>query len=345
MKTLYEYIWLDHNSNFRSKTKITDNNYNNENLMDNPGLWNYDGSSTNQANGNDSEVYLRPVSLYPDPFRKNLKEKCYLVLCDICLPNNKHHNDNTRDYAVTIFNKKNIIKEQPMFGLEQEFFFTHLNSVPLGFKSEDNNISGVNGSQGPYYCGVGNGNVFGREIAERILENALFCNLNITGYNFEVAPGQCEFQLCDIGIKAADDLIMLRYIMVRTSEGFNVSINLHPKPVKGDWNGSGCHVNFSTESMRKENGLSTIMDAIKKLELKHEEHIKMYGSDNHLRLTGKHETADINTFTYGVADRSASIRIPRFTDRDKKGYLEDRRPSSNMDPYSVLTKIVDTVLN
>jgi len=341
MYTIYEYIWLDHDNNFRSKTKV-------ENILKTiddiiPGFWNYDGSSTSQANGNDSEVYIKPCSIYPDPFRPNGSN--YLVLCDTWLPNNEPHPDNNRVKAKKIFDKEEVKEEQPMFGIEQEFFFYDLKSkLPLGLFKKNTDIEGFLGPQGPYYCGVGAGKVFGRKIAEKVLENALKCRLNITGLNFEVAPGQCELQLCEKGLKAADDLMLLRYLLVRTAEDFNVGIELHPKPVKGDWNGSGCHTNYSTKSMRENGGMKHIMEAIKKLELKHKEHILVYGKDNDQRLTGKHETASVDKFSYGVADRGSSIRIPRFTDRDGKGYLEDRRPASNMDPYLVTSKIVETTI-
>lgn len=331
-----EYIWLDNDSNFRSKTKVTNKSINN--IKDIP-MWNYDGSSTKQAPGEDSEVYIRPVALYKDPFRKNI-ENSFVVLCDTWLPNGNPHPDNTRVHAEKIFNNEIVIKEKPLFGIEQEFFFSDgLTNKPLGFPKD-----GFPNPQGQYYCGVGANNCYGRNIAESILENSLYCNLNITGLNFEVAPGQCEFQLCDYGIKVSDDLLFLRYIMVRTAENYNVKIDLHPKPLKGDWNGSGCHTNYSTESMRKDGGLSIILNAIQKLKNKHNDHIKVYGVDNNQRLTGEHETASINDFSYGVANRGSSIRIPRFTDRDGKGYFEDRRPASNMDPYLVTSKIVETTL-
>jgi len=347
MKTIYEYIWLDHNSNFRSKTKVTEKLYSVIDII--PGLWNFDGSSTFQANGNDSEVYIKPYAVYPDPFRNNGNNgNNYLVLCDTWLPNDDPHPDNTRVKALTIFNNKLVKEEEPMFGIEQEFFFTYENNIPVGgFNKNNKGVIVPNENtkpQGPYYCGVGAGKVFGRKIAEKVLENALFCGLNITGLNFEVAPGQCEIQLCDTGIKAADDLILLRYLLIRTAEDFNWGVDFHPKPIKGDWNGSGCHTNYSTKSMREKDGITKIFEAINKLKENHMEHIAIYGKYNKQRLTGKHETASISNFTYGVADRGSSIRIPRFTNRDKKGYLEDRRPASNMDPYLVTSKIVETTI-
>jgi glutamine synthetase len=331
-----EYIWLDHKSNFRSKTKVTDKQIND--LKDIP-IWNYDGSSTEQAPGSDSEVYIKPVAVYKDPFRKDIKNS-FVVLCDTWLPSGNPHPDNTRVHAEEIFNNQTVLNEEPLFGIEQEFFFKDtFTNKPLGFPKE-----GFPNPQGQYYCGVGAQNCYGRQIAESILEKSLYCNLKVTGLNFEVAPGQCEFQLCDYGIKASDDLLFLRYIMVRTAENYNVKIDLHPKPIKGDWNGSGCHTNYSTNSMREDGGLTIILDAIEKLKNKHNEHIRVYGVDNDQRLTGAHETASINDFSYGVADRGSSIRIPRFTDRDGKGYMEDRRPASNMDPYIVTSKIVKTTL-
>lgn len=335
--TIYEYIWLDSNNNFRSKTKVREAPY--HDILNNTlAVWNYDGSSTGQASGFDSEVYIRPVAIYNDPFRNT--DNAFLVLCDTWLPNDKPHSDNTREEAKKTFDMDIIKNSEPLFGIEQEFFFMDTDSgKPLGFPSDSEPKP-----QGPYYCSVGAGKCYGRVIADDILKKAIMCGLKITGLNFEVAPGQCEIQLCDEGLKACDDLWLLRYLMVRTAENYKVGIDFHPKPVSGDWNGSGCHTNFSTKEMREDNGYAKIMDAINRLETKHKDHIVVYGEDNYKRLTGNHETADINTFSYGVADRGASIRIPRFTYRDKKGYLEDRRPASNMDPYLVCKKIVETTI-
>lgn len=337
---VYEYIWLDKNNEFRSKTKVVKSV---DLVNESPGVWNYDGSSTNQATGNDSEVYIRPVRMYKDPFRKKLKDS-FLVLCDTWLPNGDPHKDNHREFARHIFENKIVKSEEPMFGIEQEFFFKDVGTdVPYGMTKENKNFV-AKYPQGPYYCGVGADRIYCRQIAEDILSNALYCEINITGLNFEVAPSQCEFQLCEKGLKCSDDLLLLRYLMIRTAEPYQICIDFHPKPVSGDWNGSGCHTNYSTKSMREDGGLQYINEAIDKLRNKHFDHISVYGEDNEKRLTGKHETASYEEFSSGIADRGASVRIPRTTYHDGKGYFEDRRPASNMNPYIVTSKIVSTTL-
>jgi len=156
-------------------------------------------------------------------------------------------------------------------------------------------------------------------------------------------PGQWEYQVgpC-VGINGADQMMVSRYILNRVCEDFGVYCTLDPKPIDGDWNGAGCHTNFSTEKMRKVGGYALIETAIRQLGAKHAEHIAAYGEGNERRLTGKHETADMGKFLYGVANRGCSIRIPRSTEADGFGYLEDRRPASNMDPYVVCGMIFNT---
>ena len=333
---LVEYVWVDAFGNPRSKTRViyqkTPENMEDLNLP----FWNYDGSSTGQADGKDSECILKPQSVFPDPFRGG---DCLMVLCDVYNPDMSPHSTNTRHKAVERFALWPDTK--PMFGLEQEFFLMKKDKV-LGFSGDDVSME----AQGNYYCGNGSNNAIGRDCVESAFKRCILAGIHVTGMNAEVAPSQWEIQVCATGINAADQLVMMRYILNRTAEMYGLWINYHPKPlVEGDWNGSGCHVNFSTETMRADGGYDAILDAIKKLETNHQKHIEAYGDDNHLRLTGKHETASMESFSYGVADRGASIRIPRDTDRDKKGYLEDRRPSSNMDPYVVTSLILETSLS
>jgi glutamine synthetase len=300
-------------------------------------IWNYDGSSTNQAPGNDSEVLIKPQRIYPDPFNlDNSSTKNLLVLCDTWLPDGSPHSTNTRVIAEKIFLQKPEL--EPWFGMEQEFFAMDCSTnLPLGFPN-----NGYPKEQGQYYCSVGAGNAFGRDFFEEAEKNCINAGIQLTGKNFEVCSGQMEMQVRNVGISAGDDILMLKYILSRTGEKYNYSIDLHPKPVKGDWNGSGFHTNFSTKPMREENGYDVILDAINRLEQKHDEHIKIYGEDNDQRLTGLHETAHISKFSYGVANRGASIRIPRDTEKNKCGYFEDRRPSSNCDAYLVTSKLYDT---
>lgn len=340
-----EYVWIDGCGDLRSKTKIISRPPNWEENQDNhltPKFypdWNYDGSSTKQADGNNSEVIIKPQAVFHDCFRRNSKYS-KIVLCDTYIQNDEGdiipHSSNTRVQANAIFEK--YYNEKSMFGIEQEFFITK-NNYPIGFP-EDRKI--MPREQGDYYCGLGGSNIYGREFMENAMDNCLYSGINITGMNSEVAPSQWEFQVCNIGISAADELYMLRYILKRTSENFGWSIDFHPKPIVGDWNGSGCHVNFSTIKMRNEGGYDLILKAIDNLSKNHDEHMKQYGCDNELRMTGEHETANYNVFSYGVANRGASIRIPRQTQKNKYGYFEDRRPASNMDPYIVTSMILNT---
>ncbi len=325
----FEYIWLDGykpEASLRSKTKVLafkDFDGKVESLPE----WSFDGSSTEQAEGHSSDCLLKPVSVYPDAGRKN----AYLVVCEVLNPDGTPHSSNTRALIEDD-------SEDYWFGFEQEYVFT-LDKLPLGFPS-----SGYPGPQGPYYCSVGSGNVAGREIVEEHLDLCLEAGISITGINAEVMLGQWEYQCFGKGAKkASDDLMVSRYLLARTAEKYGVKIDLHPKPVKGDWNGSGMHTNFSNEAMRKEGGKDLFHAICEAFRPVHEEHIAVYGSSNEQRLTGLHETQSIDQFSYGVSDRGASIRIPVSTAQNWLGYLEDRRPASNADPYLVTARIIKTV--
>uniref|UniRef100_A0A804NVU9 glutamine synthetase n=1 Tax=Zea mays TaxID=4577 RepID=A0A804NVU9_MAIZE len=227
------------------------------------------------------------------------------------------------------------------YGIEQEYTLLQKDTNwPLGWP-----IGGFPGPQGPYYCGIGAEKSFGRDIVDAHYKACLYAGINISGINGEVMPGQWEFQVGpSVGISSGDQVWVARYILERITEIAGVVVTFDPKPIPGDWNGAGAHTNYSTESMRKEGGYEVIKAAIEKLKLRHKEHIAAYGEGNERRLTGRHETADINTFSWGVANRGASVRVGRETEQNGKGYFEDRRPASNMDPYVVTSMIAETTI-
>jgi glutamine synthetase len=300
--------------------------------------WNFDGSSTNQAPGDNSEVLLRPQAVFPDPFRQG---RNILVLCDCVDPEGNPLPTNKRASAAAIFADPKVTAQKTWFGLEQEYT-VYKNGRVLGWPEAPGSYPAP---QGPYYCGVGLECAAGRPLVEAHYRACLFAGLKISGINMEVMPGQFEYQIgpC-VGIEEGDHMWISRYILGRVAELFGCSIELDPKPQEGDWNGSGCHANFSTQAMREDGGYAVILEACERLGEKHEEHMTAYGEGNDRRMTGLHETASIDKFSYGVADRGASIRIPRETHRDQKGYLEDRRPASNICPYVVTELITSTCL-
>ena len=328
-----EYIWMDGHrptSKLRSKTKIIDASI--KNVAEIP-EWGFDGSSTMQAEGHDSDCALIPVCFTPDPIRGS---NHILVMCEVNNADGTPHASNTRAQLRKVSEKyKN---EEAWFGIEQEYtFFQGRN--PLGWPQ-----GGYPAPQGPFYCGVGADEVFGRDIVEDHMEACMNAGIMISGINAEVMPGQWEFQVGPLGpLAVSDELWLARWILYRIGEDYDVNATLHPKPVKGDWNGAGAHTNFSTKSMREDGGIKVIEEACKKLQKAHKRHIGIYGAHNEERLTGLHETCSIHDFRYGVSDRGASVRIPMSTSQDGKGYLEDRRPAANMDPYQVCTAIITTV--
>lgn len=322
-----EYIWLDGYTpepSLRSKTKIVDSQPGS--VDDCPG-WSFDGSSTEQAEGHSSDCLLKPVKMVTDPARKNAS----LVLCEVLNADGSVHASNGRGS----FEDDSDL----WLGFEQEYTIMS-GFKPLGFPTD-----GYPGPQGPYYCSVGVNNCVGRDLVEEALDICLEAGLSVTGINAEVMKGQWEYQLFGKGAKnACDDLWLSRYILHRTAEKYGLSIELHPKPIKGDWNGSGMHTNFSTTPIREEGGEDMIRGICEKFKTRHEHHIAAYGSDNDQRLTGLHETQSIDKFSYDVSDRGASIRIPVGTVQNGwKGYLEDRRPASNADPYKVVREILTTL--
>lgn len=309
--------------------------------------WNFDGSSTNQAEGSDSERVLQPACVVPDP----LREDCYLVLCEVMNPDGTPHKSNKR--AILRETEHTGSLSDSWWGFEQEYcLMDEKTDNILGWPDLGRHYPKP---QGLFYCGVGSDEIKGREVVHEHAKACLDAGLLIYGHNAEVMIGQWEFQVGYRGIDGdpeadpltvSDHLWLARYLLYRIGEKHGVYATLDPKPKKGDWNGSGMHTNFSDRAMRtKGKGLG--MDRIENyrvaLESKHLEHQKVYGEGNEARLTGQHETAHYNDFSMGTADRGASIRIPNQTKERGCGYIEDRRPAANADPYVVTNRILKTL--
>ncbi len=324
-----EYVWLDGylpEPNLRSKTKIVDTA---PKKVADLAQWGFDGSSTQQAEGKSSDCILKPVALYPDSTRVN----GFLVMCEVMLPSGEPHPSNFRQ---TVEEDADL-----WIGFEQEYFFME-DGRPLGFPED-----GFPAPQGPYYTGVGYKNVgdIARQIVEEHIDICLDACINLEGINAEVAKGQWEYQIFAKGSKkVCDDMWISRYLLFRLAEKYCLEVELYCKPIKGDWNGSGMHTNFSTTMLREQGGKEYFEKLMAAFNKYRDEHIAAYGPDNHLRLTGLHETQSIDKFSYGIADRGASIRIPHsFINAGYKGYMEDRRPNSQADPYKIISRLLKTI--
>ena len=341
-----EYIWLDGASptqELRSKTRMLF--HKKERSLDSFPEWSFDGSSTWQALGRSSDCLLKPMAFTKDPTREG---EHYVVLCEVFNADGTPHPSNKRAELRKVMEQAK--DQEPYIGFEQEYTLfkgeQESEKWPMGWPK-----GGYPPPQGPFYCGIGAGRVFGRNIVE---EHAWTCEkaeLNIYGVNAEVMPAQWEFQIGYRGedepsdpLTMADHLWIARYFLRRIAEKHDISVSFSNKPIKGDWNGAGMHTNFSTKATRdKGEGLEAIQAAVKNLEACHLEHIKNYGSGLEDRLTGLHETCHISEFKSGVSNRGASIRIPVATHQNGYGYLEDRRPGANADPYVVGSQLVEAI--
>jgi glutamine synthetase len=347
MTMIAEYIWMDGNEptkKLRSKTRIVP--VDGDVLMDTFPMWQFDGSSTGQAEGNASDCLLQPVRFVPDPIRG---DGCYLVLCEVLNADGSPHATNTRAKLRTVLDG-GAASYDAWFGFEQEYTL-YQGARPLGFPSERRYPA----AQGPYYCGVGADEVYGRDLVEAHMAACLEAGLLFVGLNAEVMPGQWEYQIGGIdgtALRATDDLWLSRWLLYRIGEDIGIAAVLDPKPVPGDWNGAGMHTNFSTKQMRaapsSENddlGINAINGVIGRMEQRIDVHLAAYGNGYEMRLTGHHETCRYDQFKAGVSDRTASVRIPAQVATDQYGYLEDRRPNANADPYEVAAVLLDTACN
>ena len=193
-------MWLDANDNLRSKIKITDD-------YDLAPLWNFVGSSTGQAEGFDSDVILKPVRYYKNPFYKNHNSN--IVLCECLNKDMTTHETNYRNNCEKIYKKYNE-NNKCLFGIEQEYVIYQNNGIPYKWFSKDMPLENVDECvQGEFYCAVGSNKAFGREISDKHLEFCLIAGVHICGTNAEVAPSQWEFQIgsCDM-LTVSDDLIV-----------------------------------------------------------------------------------------------------------------------------------------
>mgnify|MGYP001571637378 CR=1 FL=1 len=328
-----EFVWMDGRqptAKLRSKTKVIDGPI--TQLADIP-QWGFDGSSTEQAEGHFSDCLLQPVCFLPDPVRG---VPHILVMSEVLNPDGTPHPTNTRSVLRTV--AEQYAAAEPLAGIEQEYTL-YYQDHPVGWPER-----GFPHPQGRYYCGVGADEVYGRALVEDHLRACVDAGIAISGINAEVMPAQWEFQVGALPpLAVADQLWLSRWLLYRLGENHQFHVKLDPKPMPGDWNGAGGHTNFSTKAMRAEGGLQVIEAACQKLGQFHTQHIAVYGADNDQRLTGKHETCSIRDFRYGVSDRGASVRIPAMTATQQRGYLEDRRPAANLDPYQVLTALLETV--
>ncbi len=326
-----DYIWLDgyEVANIRTKAQLyPDDSY--DGTLESLPVWGFDGSSTQQAEGHDSDCVLQPVRVYNNPLRTN----AYIVLCEVFHRDGTPHGTNTRSRI------DRDMEGEFWFGFEQEYVLMTSNGRPVGFPD-----GGYPEPQGPYYCAVGAHKVEARNMVDEHWDSCAAAGVGVTGINAEVMLGQWEYQCFGKGaIRAADDLIVSRFLLHLISEKYGFVANMDPKPISGDWNGSGLHSNFSYDYIRDTGGQAYIEALCEGFRPFHEDHIAVYGAGNERRLSGSHETASIDQFSFGASNRGASIRIPIYTtSHDWKGYLEDRRPASDADPYLIVDRIMRTV--
>jgi glutamine synthetase len=342
---IMEYVWIDAAGGTRSKTRVEHNmhHFSSDWMLSDHDRWDwsFDGSSTGQATGTDSDVIIRPVAIYPNPFYK--KFDAHLVMCET------YDKDGTTPHATNARarcaqTEAECLIDEPLFGIEQEYIlFDRNKQVPYQWATAGDPGCG---GQGPYYCGVGGDRCFGRKIVDQHLEACLDAGIEICGTNAEVMASQWEFQVGPLpATQVSDQLWMARYILSRITEEHGCCATFHPKPLR-TWNGSGGHTNFSTVEMRydihERRSMDVITGACAKLQANHAEHMAAYGEFNEARMTGLHETSSMHECTWGISDRGRSIRIPRHVANRGQGYLEDRRPAANMDPYLVTERIMRT---
>ena len=249
---------------------------------------------------------FKPVSTFHDPIRGGDN---ILVMCEVLNVDMTPHASNTR--AGCLAAAENFAEFEPMFGLEQEYTFYEQSydslkyGQPLGFL-----LLVIQHLKEVIIAELEQMKFMEETYQKNMRQHAWQLGLEISGTNAEVMPGQWEFQIGPVGApEIGDHIWVARWLLYRIAEDYNISATLDPKPVKGDWNGAGMHTNFSTKQMREDGGYDAIIAGCEALGKNAELHVKNYGSGIEDRLTGDHETQKYDTFSYGVSDRGASIRI------------------------------------
>ncbi|MBC8442673.1 MAG: glutamine synthetase beta-grasp domain-containing protein [Proteobacteria bacterium] len=347
-----EYIWVDGDDekSIRSKIRYVPLEFGDEEnplpfdaIMTQIPQWTFDGSSTSQSETSTSDLILKPVRFFGNPLSNRQQNSVsYIVLCEVFNGDDTPHESNSRAKLRETVDKLDESNDF-WFGLEQEYVFMNASNGLVDGWPEN----GEPEPQGNYYCGNGANNI-SNDQRQTVDTHAQFCiqsGINLGGTNAEVMKSQWEYQIGPASaISAADQLWVSRYILNRLAEVRGMYVSYDPKPVDGDWNGSGCHINVSTKKTREEGGKENIVQLCELLEESHSKHIEIYGKGNELRLTGKHETASIDEFSWSDCDRGVSVRIPLTTvNNDYKGHIEDRRPSANVDPYEAFSVMIETL--
>ena len=329
MKYLNQYVWSDKYGEPRVTTKLENDNDINK-------LFSFNALNTGQSvEENSSELYIRPVQRYNNPFYKRTKElEPSLFVCELMLNKNRSHSSNERYKSIKVLEHYEDVK----MSFTLDFFVTKKN-VPVAFISNP-----PPSQQGIFYCGVGGDIAVGQECANDIFQNAIKSDLNVTELSGGVAPSQWTIKLeGDVKVKLLDDLICLRYIIAKTSEKYGVTICFHPQVLKEEWNGSGCVIEYSNEKMRQDKECNYIRNTvIKNLDNTHTEYISKCGEDNNRRLLGTNNTSKHEVFTSGVGKYDCSVRIPKLTNENGYGSIEDRRPGANIDPYIVVPHLLSS---
>ena len=341
-KIRFEYVWTDgyESPNLRSKVRYVTMATNPTKASDVPS-WSFDGSSTQQADLSDSDLTLSPVKIYNNPFYSG-DMRSYLVLCEVQNSKGKPHVSNTRaDLRKTTDGIDGFA-----IGFEQEYLLINPKTRqpyhwPTGVNDAGEETVMFPAPQGRYYCGTGDF-VKGREFSDEHAEMCIAAGVDIGGTNAEVLLSQWEYQIGHTTpVDACDDLMIARYIAERLGEKYDAAINTVPKPFPGDdWNGSGCHINFSTPTFAAGKADSKYIDELlADVAEDHSDHIRSYGDGNTERLTGKNETPHIDDFEWGKGDRSVAIRIPVGDT-----HLEDRRPGANINPYTAVNSLLKSLI-